>query len=312
MMWVYDLDFFTAEESAIRTVMKSFERELLSLADQAVKDAGFEVKEYPKEGYYYEAQELEGFFDRLKTLQSNFTETITPAIRELHEIYTASIFGIKQARSTALNPDDVYYKKGDVFHLSSPATISTMVDPITIASDKTSPIWTIEKIMNAIDRNNLGVCLVGLGIIVDQIGKEKNGKYNPLATCMACETTVLTREAVFPTAEPFKKFEIEWKVSPEVEEYGRKVIDGYRSLFDKHSKTPLELPYITPENIMKHLRNAPAMRRCVMINADFLTRRPDPYYHWAIDFSDNRYTTIDFFADRVITTQDWQGNKSAR
>ena len=114
-----------------------------------------------------------------------------------------------------------------------------MIDPITVASDKTGPAWTVEKIMSAVDRDNLGICLVGLGIMVDQIDKEERGKYNPLATCMACETTLLTREVCLPKAAPPLKVETEWKVSPEVEEYGKKVIDGYRSLFSKHSTIQL-------------------------------------------------------------------------
>ena len=179
--------------------------------------------------------------------------------------------------------------------------------PFTIASDKTGPGWTVEKIMGAVDWDNLGECLIGLGIIVDEIDKERSGRYNPLATCMACETTVLTREVCCPMAAPPLKPEIEWKVSPEVEEYGRKVIDGYRSLFGKHSKIPLELPYVTPEYVARLLDDAAGMARCVNLNADLLTGRPDPYYHWAIKYSSNGiYETIDFFANRIVTTQEWQ------
>src|SRR5512136_429713 len=131
MLKVDDLKFYRAEEAAIRTAMKRFEAELFSVADQAVKDAGFETRDYPKEGYYYD-EALQGFFDRIRTLQNNFTEIITPSIRKMHEIYTNPIFGIKQARSTALNPDDAHYKKGDTLHASQPVTVSTMIDPITV------------------------------------------------------------------------------------------------------------------------------------------------------------------------------------
>jgi len=276
-----------------------------------VRDAGFEIRNYPKEGYY-DDDTLAGFFDRIRTLQNSFTEKVTPAIKELHEIYTSPVFGIKQARSTALNPDYVYYKRGDVFHRSQPVTISTMVDPITIASDKIGPRWTIEKIMNAVDRDNLGKCLVGLGVLVDEIDKERNGKHNPLATCMACETTVLTREVCCPMAAPPMKVEVEWNVSPEVEECGRKVVEGYRSMFRKHSKIPLELPYVSPENVDDLLDDAPSMERCVNLNTDLLTGRPDSHYHWAIKYSsEGAYRVVDFFADRIVTTPEWQKNRSA-
>lgn len=311
MLTVDNLKFYRAEESAIRTAMKRFEMELFSTADQAVKDAGFEIRDYPKEGYYHD-ETLQGYFDRIRTLQNNFTEKVTPAIKKLHEIYTNPIFGIKQARATALNPDDVYYKKGDTLHPSRPVTISTMIDPITVASDKTMPGWTIEKIMEAIDRDNLGVCLVGLGIMVDEIGKEKKGRYNPLATCLACETTVLTRELCVPMAAPSSKPEVEWKVSPKVEEYGRKVIDGYNSLFNRHSRLRLELAYVTPENAEELFDDAPSVERCVNLNADFLTGRHDPYYHWSIKYSSvGDYEVVDFFANEVVTTEKWQQNKCA-
>lgn len=305
---VDNLRFYRAEESAIRTVMKQFERELFSTADQAVKDAGFKIRNYPKQGYY-DDDILGDYFDRIKTLQSNFTPKVTPAIKKLHEIYTASIFGLKQARSTALNSDDVYYRQGDVLHPSQPVTISPMIDPITIASDKTGPKWTIEKIMSAVDKHDLGTCLVGFGFVVDEIDKEKTGRNNPLATCMACETTVLTREVCVPTATPVRKPEVDWKVSSQVEEYGKKVIDGYRSLFDKHS-IPLELPYVTPENVERLLDHAPSMERCVNLNADLLTGRPDPYYHWAISANNGVYEVVDFYADRIVTTTEWQENKN--
>jgi hypothetical protein len=309
MLTVDDLKFYRAEESAIRTAMKRFERELFTTADHAVKDAGFEIRDYPKEGYYYD-EALQGYFDRIRTLQNDFTEKVTPAIKKLHEIYTNPIFGIKQARSTALNPDDVYYKKGDTLHPSQPVTISTMIDPITVSSDKTMPEWTIEKIMSAVDLDNLGVCLAGLGITVDEIEKEKKGKWNPLATCMACETTVLTRELCVPMAAPPSKTEVEWKVSPKVEEYGKKVIDGYRSLFGKHSTVALALPYVTPENAEELLDDAPSMGRCVNLNADFLTGRHDQYYHWAIKYSSvGDCEVVDFFANEVVTTEKWQQNK---
>jgi hypothetical protein len=286
--------------------MKEFEKELFPVADRAVKDAGFEIRSYPKEGYYHD--KLADFFDRIRTLQNNFTETVTPAIKKLHEIYTTPIFGIKQARPTALNPDDVYYKKDDALHPSQPVTISTMIDPITVASDRTGPAWTIEKIMKAVDRDNLGTCLVGFGIVVDEIDRARKGKYMPFATCMACETTVLTREKSMIMARPCP--EIEWKVSSEVEEYGKRVIDGYRYLFAKHSKINLKLPYVTPENVEELLDDADSMERCVNLNADFLTRRLDPYYHWAIRFSSNGvYEIADFFADRIVTTIEWQRKK---
>jgi len=62
---------------------------------------------------------------------------------------------------------------------------------------------------------------------------------------------------------------------------------------------------------MEDLEEAPRIERCVNLNTDFLTGRPDAYYHWAIKHSgDGSYKVVDFFADRTITTQEWQEKKS--
>lgn len=296
--------YFRAVESEVRKYMMRFEINLLPVAEQAVKDAGFKVIEHPKEGYYHETVELGRYFDCLRTLQENFSDKVTSSIQKLHDIYTHPIFGLKQGVPTAINPNDVMYPS------ERPATISLVVDPVTVASDKTKPSWTIDKIMHAIDRDNLGVCLVGLALKVDDKENKKGDSYNPLATCIACETTVLSRmknEAGAMPSEP----EIDWQVSSDIESYGNKVIKGYSDLMTTYGSPLLEMPLVTPRNVLMLLDEAPRMERCVNLNVIESPSLPKQFYHWAIRGETEGYRVVDFFSPKIVTTQEYLAYSSA-
>lgn len=298
---VDNLKYYSAEESAITGAMKLFEASLLNVAERAVRDAGFEVGSYIKEGYYHETPELMRFFDCIRTLQNNFTHVSTPAIRKLQEIYADPLFGIAPAMATTRNASAYTTDYRELRF----ATVSTMVDAVTIASDRSGPNWTIDKIMLAVDMKSLGVNLVGLGITVDLSGIETKGMTNPLATCMACEASVLSREPGEAAAMP-GEHEVNWRVSPDVEDYGRRVIEGYRALFNRHAEIQVELPYVNPENAERLYEDSPSIFRCVNLNIDHVTGRADPYYHWAIKYTQSGFRVVDFYTNRIVTTQEWQ------
>jgi len=301
---VDNTQYFRAVESEVRSYMKKFETDLLMVAEQAVKDAGFEVTEYPKEGYYNETVELGRYFDCLRTLQENFSDKVTPSIRKLHDVYTHPIFGLKQGVPTAINPTDVMYP--DV----PQATISPVADPVTIASEKTGPDWTINKIMHAIERDNLGVCLISLAIKVDEKDNKKNDSYNPLATCIVCEATILSRMKFGYKCAP-SQFEVDWQVTSDIESYGNKVIEGYSNLMTTYGSPSLEMPLVTPRNVSLLLDDAPEMERCVNLNIIDIPPRPKEFYHWAIRRKNEGYRVVDFFSPKIITTQEFLVNPSA-
>lgn len=166
---VDDFAYYRAVESAIRDEMKKFETGIvLPLAETAVKDGGFESRvdrEQPVEGYYHETPELKEVFFLIRTLQSNFTAKKTRAIIELHNIYDPKrhpVFGLRQACPTSINPADVLSPG------TQAVTISPVVDPVSQASSEVvrktgGPNWTIDNIMNNIDKACLGTSFVRLG-----------------------------------------------------------------------------------------------------------------------------------------------------
>lgn len=289
-----DFEYFRAVEVQVRNSMKAFETELLPVANQAVKDASLQVRDHPKEGYYHETPELGAFFDRLRTLQDdkNYTPVITPAIQKLHDIYTNPIFG-RKARRTAIDPTSGRPEL-------KPVIISEVTDPISEASHQIAPNWTIDGIMEAVQDIKIGKSLVGLGILVDS--KKIDRQYNPLATCMSCETTGLSREKIYylGPADP-----IDWRVRAEVERYGDEVLAGYEALISAHSTQPVNILSVTPENIEDLITEGPVNRICVNLNVNELV--PKGFYHWAMDVTMRGGNNVfDFWSDRTITTQEYR------
>ena len=226
---VRNTDYFRAVESDLRTAMKRFETMLLPIAEQAARDACVKVKEHPKEGYYTETTSLSRYFDILRSLQENFSPIITDSIRLLHEIYSHRVFGLGKAVRTAISDEAL-------FPAESPAIISPVADPVSMASAKVQPNWTIDGIMDALVGIKLGTCLVGLAILVDSkenIQVSEQRRYNPLATCMACETTVLSRHKSTWRGGGSSKSQVDWQVDRAVEEYGNALIAAYNDLFTK-------------------------------------------------------------------------------
>ncbi len=309
---VDDVQYYRALEAEVRESMKLFEAGLLPLAEQGVKDGGFNVGSYPVEGYYHETPELTKYFNCIRTLQGNYTDKVTPAIQHLHNVYTHPIFGLKQGIRTAINPTDVYYPQLD------PVTISPVAEAVTIATQRLAdgrplPDWTTESIMQEAENIPKGTCLVGLALLVDKLHKEK-GKYNPVATCAARETTVLSamKWVVITAVGPETK--VDWRVSPKVEAYGKEVVEGYNDLINKYGiqvkrgkgskNVQRDVRQITPQNVESILKSAPDMKRCVnLCSHDKLG-----FYHWAIVENNEKHRVVDFYAPQIVTTKEYQND----
>jgi hypothetical protein len=282
--------------------MKKLEVSLLPVAEKAIGDSGFTIGNFPIEGYYYENELLTRYFLCIKTLQKEYTENPSPSIKKLHEFYSHPVFGLKQARKTAINSSDVY------FHDLPPVTISPRVDLISIVCSKMNSNWTIDNIMKNIDKENLGQGIVGLAYLVDQYLKPSKIRFNPVSLCMARETTILSSwNRIVGRIIP--KIEINWQVSPEIEEAGKKVIAGYYDLAEKNFSTWLPKKELTDEDIIGLIDDQIPLSRCVHLCTDLASGRTDKFYHWAINqthlIDDNYkgYFVKEFWSPQIITTE---------
>jgi len=293
---VDNITFFRIVDKQVREAMQQVETEMLPVAQAALSEAGLSLQKYPVEGYYSKTPELTQYSHHMKTLQLNSSDTIGDAILTLHDFYTNEVFGLGQAVRTAINEEGVWYPKED------PVVISPMVDPLTVAIDKVGnnvdtvkQDVTIENIAKALEDVEIGKGLVGFGSLVDKVEREETGVYNPIATTLARETTVLS--AYVPRMRSMSKY----KVSPEVEAQGNVVIDAYNALFKK-ANSEVSIPNVTKDNARRLNKDLPEMDRCVRIFNVELPEQEIEFYHWAIGKEDNSPKVIDFWSKEVITT----------
>ncbi|PIN81680.1 hypothetical protein COV11_01395, partial [Candidatus Woesearchaeota archaeon CG10_big_fil_rev_8_21_14_0_10_30_7] len=196
-------------------------------------------------------------------------------------------------------------KEGVYWPRNDPVVVSSVIDPVTIATEKTAPKWSIDSVMNAVNDQNLGTCLVGLAVLVDNKNK-KDGKYNPVATTWARETTVLSAAKMMFLGVPSPP-EVIWNVSADVEEYGKKVLANYADLVSEHSNTQ-EPVDVTPATVERLLKNSDDPRRCVHLCTNLFTGN---YYHWAVTEDKNdELKVVEFNAKEIVTTKQYQNNPS--
>jgi len=303
---VDDLVFFQIVDKQIRDAMQEVETEMLPTAKQALTDTKIPLREFPIEGYYGNKPELTEYFNHLKSLQTKYSETITDSVQRLHDFYSHEAFGLQQAVITAINQENVWNP------MSPPAVISPRVDPLTIAISYTLPAatsssdvyrdLTIANISRWLEGVEPGKGLVGLGAVVDRIATKKTGVYDPIATTLARETTVLSAATMMSIGPPPG-----YLVSPEVEEQGNKVIDAYNSLFEEFG-FDARIENVTGKNAMRLNEDLPDMVRVVRIHSTNFPGQDPQFYHWGIKEEFNQKTgdidhkVIDFWRNQVVTT----------
>jgi hypothetical protein len=293
---VDNLTFFRIVDKQVREAMQRVETGMLPVAGRALADTELLLQDHPVEGYYGKTPELRGYFNHIRTLQLNSSDQVTDAVRQLHNFYSNDVFGLGQAVRTAINSDGVWYPSEPV------AVISPRVDPLTVAilnvarePTTVKRELTIENVARAAEDTELGVGLVGLGILVDKTERGESGEYNPIATTLARETTVLS--AYVPT----KRCMSQYSVSPEVEEQGNRVIDAYNTLFSA-SGSDVRIDKVTQRNAFRLNKNLPEMDRCVRIFNLELPRQDKECYHWAVGKEGREFRVVDFWRKEVVTT----------
>ena len=298
---VDNLTFFRIVDAQVRQAMQQVETGMLPVAQDALKESGLPLQEHPVEGYYGKTPELTQYLNHIRTLQLNYSDKVGGAITKLHDFYTNEVFGLGQAVRTKINSEGVFYPG------EPPVVISPMVDPLTLAieivEDKMgiNPATvhqdlTIENVAEVLEKTQLGKGLVGFGSLVDRVERGETGEYNPIATTLARETTVLSAYVmVMRTAMP------QYMVSPEVEAQGNTVIDAYNALF-KEAGSNVRIQNVTEDNAFALNKDLPEMDRCVRIFNLDLPGQPQEFYHWGIGKEGYQPKVIDFWRKEVITT----------
>ncbi|OGJ21491.1 hypothetical protein A3K73_00825 [Candidatus Pacearchaeota archaeon RBG_13_36_9] len=297
MVCIDNLTFFRIADKLVRESMQKVETEIIPFAEQALKETGLKLQEHPIEGYYGATKELAHYFNILKTLQLNHSDRAGKGVEKLHKFYTNKVFGFGQAVRTALNSEGVWYPE------EPPAVISPMVDPLTCAVLRvgSNPVTahqdlTIENIAKILENMELGRGLVGFGSLVDKV-ERGTGRYNPIATTLSRETTVLS--AYVPSIGC--ALQNLYSVSPKVEEQGNIVVESYNSLF-REAGSNVRITNITEKNAFCLNDNLSDMDRCVRIFN--LIGREQEFYHWAICGRE----VIDFWRKEVVTTNMFKEN----
>jgi len=293
---ITNLTFFRIVDKLVRNGMQEVETGMLPIARQALEDTGLPLEEHPVEGYYGKTRELTDYFNHLRTLQLNESDKITDSVKKLHDFYSDEVFGLGQAVKTAINQKDVWFPQEPA------AVISPVVDPLSVATVKAvksaatiKQDLTIDNISKYLQDTDLGKCLVGLGVLVDKKDSPKIGRFDPVATTLARETTVLS--AYVPTARGMSSY----RVAPEVEEFGNVVIHGYNRLF-KSVGSDVSIDNVTKKNAFNLNKDLPEMDRCVRIHNLDIPGLPKEFYHWAIAREGWTPTVIDFWDKKVVTT----------
>ena len=181
-----------------------------------------------------------------------------------------------------------------------------MVDPLTMAvvqvGNNPATVHqdlTIENLAKVLEGAELGKGLVGFGSLVDRVERGETGNYNPIATTLARETTVLSAYVLTYRSMP------QYRVSPEVEAQGNAVIDAYNALF-KAAGSNVRMQNVTRDNAFRLNNVLPEMDRCVRIFNLELPGQDKEFYHWAIAWAIGRGgyqpKVIDFWRKEVVTT----------
>lgn len=319
-----NLKFFMAIDELVRRNMKRFETELLPLVQQCVADTKVPVSDVPLEGYYHETPELAEFLKNLRALQNNKSDIVTDNVRKLHDIYSNPVFGIAPGNYTAINQGIGVLTGGNQVVVQS--VISPMHDALSIAimnfTSANGCNWDIQGIMEQTENIELGINLVGLGVMVDRFYKKKYGLYNPVATTAAGETTVASRLAG-------RHLGIEEdSPDPEIEAKGFEVLKAYNKLFSSYPEGQgiiISTEKARVFNLVGTMGPYSLAKRCVRIAYDLISGE---HYQWAIAFdprfrsgfeSDNgiddeiddekdeyysNLSVIDFRTRNLVTTQD--------
>lgn len=272
---INNVDYFHMIDNEIRPAMMDYEtKQLLPVAQNVIGD--LETQEYPVEGYYYKTPELTEYFTIIRNIQENkkiYKEinTKTDEFQRLYDFTDRTLWGaVSSDRTKSPLP-----RRYDILGL----TLKSFEDPIKGPFVKRP--WTIDKIMDRIKDFATGT--INLVELAYKIGSLE-------CLVAGAETNILYREITHITGSSGTNPEIIWNVDPEIEEFGKKLLDEYNNLIGTNIKSP------TP-NTYWNFNRYPELPRVVALGyVDFTGE----YYHWKLDSLRN---VTDFYSGELHTTE---------
>ena len=290
---ITDVDYFFMLDNQIRPSMMKYETEvLLPKAKRVLELTGVKVEDlqpFPTEGYYHETEDLRLYFQIIRNIQHNkeVYKKVQDSedLRDLQKVCHNDLFGIEDPLKRA--NDSPLKRRYDILTL-------TLEDPTIFPDHNTNPCpWSIKRIMDGIgqqykNRTNL----VELAYLTRE----------PKCLCCGAETNSLYR-AIATTSGSYSLHASEptyvWKVSPEVEELGRRIAGAYNNLIGMYV---IAVPTLGNHTTFK---KAPKVPRVALLGYVIASQQ---YYHWILDWT-MRLTEI--YSTNIITTESYTKNGGA-
>jgi hypothetical protein len=280
---VGDFELILALDAFYRHRMQKYETEdLLPLVIEIFQKLGISPDKFPIEGYYYESEKLESYFNYIKTFQQvsiKHKEDLQNMLgyKKLTELYCSGLYGKYEYKDNILPQvkDPVYYAME------------------SLSTEK----WNVKNILDMAYTiiNDIGnTTIIGLGILLK----------NPVIVTALRESVVLFPE-FYTAGDP--DFTIKyinkyiWNVSKEIEKLANTIIEIFNGI------CPYKIPNATEINAelyYKEFTSNPIDIRCVRIGYDNLSGQN---YHWAIknqEYLTSNYKFMEFWDEKLWTTED--------
>jgi hypothetical protein len=281
-------DYFYMLDNQIRPAMQAAEGGVfLPIAKRVLANAGVELtdlKDYPVEGYYWENDNLRLYLKILRNLQHNSDvyEKVKDSeeLRFLQKVCNNDLWGIEDPHGR--ENKSPLKRRYDILTI-------TMEDTSAFPDhDKTPRPWTIAKIMAGLKKNYANrTNLVELAYLTN----------DPKCLCCGAETNILYRMFACVSGsyccQAMLEPTYEWKVSPEVEDLGRRIVTAYNEM--------LQNEIIVAPSLENHLKftKTPKLPRVAMLG--YVTET-DEYYHWILT---NYGDLEELYSKNIITTESY-------
>ena len=289
---ITDRQFYSMVENQVRTkYARCEENTLLPLVENIYKLNKIEdVKliDFPVEGYYYKTPKLRRYFQLVRNLQENpeiYSEIKdSNEVSELTWLLNSTVWGTKKSERT----EGRFPRMRDI--------LSITLDELKFAEN-----WKIDIILKKLPEFATGNAnLVELGYLTGDIAcltasAETNALYRDFSMCLfsGCGSFNVKYVDIY-----------HWKVKPEVDEMGKRLVEKYNEILNHFEKSANLL--IHP-NINNHIGFDKSLEspRVAMLGRNMDT---GTYYHWIMETGGN---VREEWSTGVITTEGYKNGKES-